>query len=77
MVVQNPVKVRAEALKPELVGVALQNLAEALRLERIAQKTYQGDAWELDGRDYILKSQDRRQEFERALDEFVEFLSKA
>lgn len=77
MVVQNPVKVRAEALKPELVGVALQNLAEALRLERIAQKTYQGDAWEVDGRDYILKSQDRRQEFERALDEFVEFLSKA
>ena len=49
----------------------------AMREEQIALKTYQGDAWDLDGFEYITKRQEARNAFEKSLSQFVEMLANA
>lgn len=61
----------------QAVGKSLQDLAYALRQERIAFLTYQGDSWDVDGIEYILASKSAREAFEVSLNQFVEVLANA
>jgi hypothetical protein len=60
-----------------LVGNALRSLTDAMRKERIAQLSYQGDNWELDGENYISATKQARQAFEGSLGRFVDLLSRS
>ena len=48
-----------------------------MRKERIARLSYQGDAWDADGAQFIVDTRHAREAFERALDRFITLLSRA
>ena len=63
----------------EVQGVvkALVELAEAMRVERVAAKGYGGMDWETDGLKFRLEKEMAGQRFEDALNKYVEKLSNA
>ena len=63
----------------EVQGVvkALVELAEAMRVERVAGKNYKGDRWEADAVEYLHRTLKARHRFEEVLRAYVEKLSNA
>jgi hypothetical protein len=60
-----------------VVSNALRGLTDAMRKERLARLSYQGESWEADGKEHIQATEQARQAFERALNRFVDILARA
>ena len=61
-------------MAPNAVSVALVDLAEAMRIERLARKTYVGPDFDLEAADKIEAVKHKRSVFNAALNQYVERL---